>query len=242
VSLFFVHRFKNHPKRIQKLIFNPVLQFLIAEIWQTVYNPPKSESVLNFHIHACYLILGMPSRRNEMRSLAKIISILLILFGIHLILAHFFGYGYIDKIDSRLISSGFRLGSNLWLLAFLFIIIGLTVFIKYETRRNSRNKRHGENNRSTRNNKVNYAQARNNRNKFSLKTIVHFIKKHKTLEVTTLIIIAIIVILLKFRVSVGNALAYELLGAVILFFILASVFVGSIHVIIMKILKRIWKL
>ena len=64
----------------------------------------------------------------KMKSLVKIISILLVVFGLHLILAHFLGYEYIDRIDSRLISSGFRLGSNLWLLSFLFIIVGLGSF------------------------------------------------------------------------------------------------------------------
>ena len=119
-----------------------------------------------------------------MKSLVKIISILLVVFGLHLILAHFLGYQYIDRIDSRLISSGFRLGSNLWLLSFLFIIVGLAVFIKYETSRESRNKRHGSNNKSTKHGNVNYAQTQNSKNKFSLKTISHFIKKHKALLVT----------------------------------------------------------
>lgn len=182
-----------------------------------------------------------PEWRNTMKSLVKIISILLVVFGLHLILAHFLGYGYIDKIDSRLISSGFKLGSNLWLLSFLFIIIGLAVFIKYETSQEKRNKRHGSNNKSTNHSNVNYVQARNSRKKFSLKTIAHFIRKHKALLVTMLVVIAIIVILFKVRVSVGNALAYELLGGVILFFIVASVFVGSIRIVIVKILKGIWK-
>jgi hypothetical protein len=168
-------------------------------------------------------------------------SILLVLFGLHLILAHFLGYGYIDKIDSRLITFGFKLGSNLWLLSFLFIIIGLAVFIKYETSREKRNKRYGSNNKSANHSNVNYAHVRNNKNKFSLKTITRFITRHKTLLASTLIIIVIIIMLFKFRVSLGNALAYELLGAVILFFIIASVFVGSIRIIIVKILKGIWK-